>query len=75
MDFTFIEQFAQYGVFAVLFVSLFIWTLKSSEKREKAMQDTLNKFADVVGDKLETVSTDLAEVKSDVEVIKEKMNQ
>jgi hypothetical protein len=70
MDFSFIEQIAQYGIFALLFVSLFVWTLKSSEKREKALQETLNKFADIIKNKLNSISSDLEEVKEDVEEIK-----
>lgn len=85
MDFSLIQEYAQYGIFAVLFISLFVWVIKSGEKREKAMQDTLNRFAENVGDKLgkiETISADLAEVKTDisevkadVEDIKEQLNK
>ena len=73
MDLSLIEQLAQYGIFAGLFVALFVWTLKSGEKRENELRQTLDKFADVVGEKLTDVCKDVEEIKSDIEDIKEKI--
>lgn len=36
---TIYEYFAIYGPFAVLFVSLFYWTLKTSKERERTMRE------------------------------------
>lgn len=68
-----INVVVQYGVFGALFVYLFLRQLKESKERETAMQNTLNKFADVVGNKLDSISSDLEEVKEDVEEIKSKI--
>lgn len=69
MDFSLFKEFAQYGIFAGLFVVLLVWTIKSGEKRESELRKTLDKFADVVG----SMGKDIAEVKQDVEDIKEKI--
>lgn len=74
MDLTLIQQFAQYGIFGGLFIALFIYTLKNNKEREDKLTDTLNNFAEKVGDKLTTVCTDLNAVKADIEDIKGKIN-
>jgi hypothetical protein len=69
-----LDFIAQYGPWMGLFVGLFIYTLKNNNKREQAMQDTLNKFAESVGDKLTSISTDMEAVKADIEDIKGKID-
>ena len=75
MDLTIVQKFIEYGIFAGLFVSLFVWTLKSGAKREGELRKTLDKFADVVGNKLSGLCNDVEDVKQDVEDIKEKLNK
>ena len=53
------------GLFAVMFLGLFIYQLKDSKSRESKYQDTIAKL----GDSLQVVK----EVKQDVEMIKEQL--
>ena len=53
------------GLFAVMFLGLFIYQLKDSKSRESKYQDTIAKL----GDSLQIVK----EVKQDVEMIKEQL--
>ena len=69
MDLALIQQYAQYGIFAGLFIVLLVWTIKSGEKRESQLRATLDKFADIVGG----MGKDIADIKADVDDIKEKI--
>ena len=60
------EAVATSGVFAVLFVSLLIYLLQDSRKREAKYQNTI----DILANKLSTVD----EIKEDVTEIKKKIN-
>ncbi|MBE5738287.1 MAG: bacteriocin [Clostridiales bacterium] len=53
------------GLFAVMFLGLFIYQLRDSKNRETKYQETISKL----GDSLQVVK----EVKQDVEMIKEKL--
>lgn len=68
-----IGEYIQYGIFAGLFLALFIYNLRNSEKRETALRHTLDNFADKVGDKLNSMCHDVEEVKADVEEIRRKI--
>jgi hypothetical protein len=72
MDLTLIQQFLQYGIFAGLFVALFVYTLKNNEKRETALTDTLKEFAEKTGTALNDMQKDITEIKEDIENIKNK---
>lgn len=54
------------GLFAVMFLGLFIYQLRDSKSRETKYQETIEKL----GDSLQIVK----EVKDDVEMIKEKLD-
>lgn len=54
------------GLFAVMFLGLFIYQLRDSKNREIKYQETISKL----GDSLQVVK----EVKQDVEMIKEKLD-
>jgi sensor c-di-GMP phosphodiesterase-like protein len=64
----------QFGVFGVLFIWLLTKQMKESREREKAMQATLDKFADTVVDKLEKVDGEVEDIKEDIKDIKNKIN-
>ncbi|MDD3502501.1 MAG: BhlA/UviB family holin-like peptide [Eubacteriales bacterium] len=49
MEMTAIADFAvRYGIFAALFVALFVWTMKENKSRETAMRITLDKVNDKI---------------------------
>lgn len=54
------------GLFAVMFLGLFVYQLRDSKNREIKYQETISKL----GDSLQVVK----EVKQDVEMIKEKLD-
>lgn len=54
------------GLFAVMFLGLFVYQLRDSKNRETKYQETIEKL----GDSLQVVK----EVKEDVEMIKEKLD-
>lgn len=54
------------GLFAVMFLGLFVYQLRDSKNRETKYQETIEKL----GDSLQVVK----EVKEDVEMIKDKLD-
>lgn len=60
-----IKVAASQGLYALLFVSLLLYTLKTNGEREKNYQETINKLAD----KFNIVEG----IKKDVEEIKDKI--
>lgn len=60
----------QYGVFGALFIWMLTKQMRESRDREKAMQSTLDKFADIVVVKLEKVDNEVADIKEDIQEIK-----
>jgi hypothetical protein len=60
-----IKVAASQGLYALLFVSLLLYTLKTNGEREKNYQETINKLAD----KFNIVE----DIKKDVEEIKDKI--
>ena len=57
-----IEMAAQWGIFAALFVSLFVYVVKENKIREKDYRDIIK----TLGEKLHTLSSDSNEVTHDV---------
>jgi hypothetical protein len=45
---TLIKYAAEYGLFAILFVALFIWTLRENKRREEGYVSVINKLADEI---------------------------
>ena len=74
MELGIVGEFIQYGIFAGLFVALFVYTLKKGGEREAELRATLDKFADVCADKLANLCDEVKGVKTDVEDIKDKLN-
>lgn len=69
MDVNVITQLVvNYGVFGSLFVSLFIWTMKESKKREDKLLAALNKYADA----FTVLSDDVEDIKQDLKTLKTK---
>ena len=60
------EGAAQYGIWAVLFVSLFFIQIKDSKERETKYQSTI----DALAEKLKLIT----DIKSDIEEIKNKLD-
>lgn len=54
------------GIFAVLFVFLFFWQLKDSEKREEAYRQTIAKLTLHLA-KMERIEQDIDEIKQFLE--------
>lgn len=65
METELIKFAASQGLYALLFVTLLLYTLKTNGEREKNYQDTINKLAD----KFSIVE----DIKKDVKEIKEKL--
>lgn len=62
METELIKMAASQGLFAVLFVALLFYVLKHNEKREERLMTCL-----------ERLTTDVGEIKSDIEDLKEKV--
>lgn len=60
------EAATQYGIWAILFVSLFFIQIKDSKEREGKYQDTI----DALAEKLKLIT----DIKSDIEEIKHKLD-
>ncbi len=73
MEQKFIELLASQGIFAVMFIFLFLDTRKDSKQREEKYQETINKLAEQTGINKE-VKEDVEEIKRDVIEIKNKLN-
>lgn len=65
MDKQFWEFIVSQGVFATLFIGLFIHTIKMNKEREDKYQDIINKLADKI--------SIVEDIKEDVKQIKEKI--
>ena len=63
-----LEFVKQFGLPMGMFLALFIYTMKESKARESKLMETLNKFASC----FEGLKQDIAEIKSDVEDLKNK---
>ena len=63
---TIFEAATQYGIWAILFVSLFFIQIKDSKERESKYQDTI----DALAEKLKLIT----DIKSDIEEIKHKLD-
>ena len=63
---TIFEAATQYGIWAVLFVSLFFIQIKDSKAREEKYQNTI----DALAEKLKLIT----DIKSDIEEIKNKLD-
>lgn len=64
-----ILQFAQqYGIWAAMYIILFVWTMRESKHREEKLMTTLDKYADSFG----RLSQDVSEIKQDVDELKSK---
>ncbi|EDT71903.1 conserved domain protein [Clostridium perfringens D str. JGS1721] len=74
MEQKFIELLASQGIFAVMFIFLFLDTRKDSKQREEKYQETINKLAEQTGINKE-VKEDVEEIKRDVIEIKNKLNK
>lgn len=55
---------ASNGVFAVLFVSLFLYVLKENAKREQNYQDIIKKLSGVIDEKMRCIETKIDELRS-----------
>lgn len=62
METEIIKLAASQGIFAVLFVALLFYVLRHNERREERLMDCL-----------ERLTTDVGEIKSDIEILKEKV--
>ena len=62
MEAEIIKMAASQGLFAVLFVALLFYVLRYNEKREERLMTCLEKL-----------TTDVGEIKSDIEDLKEKV--
>lgn len=60
------------GIFGVLFIWLFFDTRKDSKKREEVLQDTIKENQSIIS-KLTEKFNIVADIKSDVDDIKERM--
>jgi len=62
MEAEIIKLAASQGIFAVLFVALLFYVLRYNERREERLMDCL-----------ERLTTDVGEIKNDIEILKEKV--
>lgn len=69
-----IELLASQGIFAVMFIFLFLDTRKDSKQREEKYQETIKELAEQTGINKE-VKEDVEEIKKDVIEIKNKLNK
>ncbi|BDU81826.1 BhlA/UviB family holin-like peptide [Clostridium perfringens] len=73
MEQQFIELLASQGIFAAMFIFLFLDTRKDSKQREEKYQETIRELAEQTGINKE-VKEDVEEIKKDVIEIKNKLN-
>lgn len=73
MEQKFIELLASQGIFAAMFIFLFLDTRKDSKQREEKYQETIRELAEQTGINKE-VKEDVEEIKKDVIEIKNKLN-
>lgn len=63
MEMTFIEWFKGNGPWAILFVSLFVYVLKTTANREERLMKALDTLAEKYNI-IEIIRSDIAEIKS-----------
>ncbi len=68
MEAEIIKLAASQGLFAMLFVALLFYVLRHNEKREERLLTCLEKLTS----QYEGLSHDVGEIKTDIEVLKEK---
>ena len=73
MESALLELGAANGIWATLFVCLFLYTLYDSRKREKEYQITMRDNQTIIGKLSDTINLDLHTVKEDIKEIKEKI--
>ena len=85
MDFATIKSFFEYGAFVALFIVLFVYEIRMTEKRELKYQDTIkqlgetisitvcdsNRVAKQVDATCNTIFTNLRAIDSELKVVKE----
>lgn len=68
-----IKAVAGYGPFAVLFVGLFFYTIKNSEKREVKYQETIERNQSIIEKLATTINGEICNIKDKIEQIVEKI--
>ena len=68
-----LELGAANGLWATLFVCLFLYTLYDSRKREKEYQLTMRDNQSIIGKLSDTINIEVRTVKEDIKEIKEKI--
>lgn len=63
MEMTFVEWFKGNGPWAILFVSLFVYVLKTTTNREERLMSALDTLAEKYNI-IEVIRSDIAEIKS-----------
>lgn len=69
METALLDSAIKNGLFAIMFVFLFIYMLKENKEREQKYISTIDKLSDKIGI-VEEIREDIIEIKSDIEQIK-----